>query len=248
MQGVYLKYVALGAITGFIAVSTTKSYYAEPTYLGLGVCSVFWYLCVVNSVVAVLFRARKGMELIGKDVYTGQIPTWSYVVWAGFHFPTWLYTYVHHIVGNQHGVPNATEVIPGWWLGGRYSNDLKTRSNTRQWAGVVDLTCEFPEPCADTTDNYLLCRVWDGVPPSPEKLEECAVFCANVAAEGPGKDVLVHCAHGRGRSTTVMCAALVRAGKAPDWESAFQMCKAKRHVVGLNSMMRRALTEWAKLY
>jgi len=58
----------------------------------------------------------------------------------------------------------------------------------------------------------------------------------------------VHCAHGRGRSTTAMCAALVRAGVCRDWRSAFEECRRARPCVRLNKRMRTALDAWAAEY
>ena len=45
-----------------------------------------------------------------------------------------------------------------------------------------------------------------------------AKLCASRHLEG---DVLVHCAHGKGRSTCVLCACLVRAGLFATWRDAF---------------------------
>jgi hypothetical protein len=39
-----------------------------------------------------------------------------------------------------------------------------------------DLTVEFPERCINSTKAYKLIASWDGVPASPEKLEEAATF------------------------------------------------------------------------
>ena len=74
----------------------------------------------------------------------------------------------------------------------------------------------------DRTADYLLLKTWDGVPPTAEQLETAAQFGAKARQSGP---VMVHCAHGRGRSTTVMCAVLVRAGLATSWQDAFEMCQ-----------------------
>lgn len=60
--------------------------------------------------------------------------------------------------------------------------------------------------------------------------------------------ILVHCAHGRGRSTTVLVAALVASGCFATWEGAFAHCKSKRPCVKLNAKMRAALTTWANEY
>ena len=123
----------------------------------------------------------------------------------------------------------------------RYARELNMK-----WAGIVDLTVEFPELCIDQTDEYLSIPAWDGVPAIPSKIEEAACFAAEAHKKG---HVLIHCAHGRGRSTTIMVAALVRAGLFNTWEEAFEEgVKPKRPVCKLNKKMRTALTEWQNTY
>lgn len=239
----YLKYVAVSTasygLLYYLAPQDPNAIEAEgapPLWL----LSSLAYVSVVNAVIAVLFRLEKGMCVLGKDGATGEVPAWSYLLFAGFHLPTWLYTRMRHLQDRLLGVAPADEVAPGWWLGGRYGGELG-----RRWAGVVDLTCEFPEGCAMATpDAYLLVRCWDGVPPSPGQLEEAAAFAVRRRAEG---DIMVHCAHGRGRSTTVMCACLVKAGLFKRWEDAFDAIKARRRVVKLNRRMRAALGAWQDL-
>lgn len=198
--------------------------------------SLLAYFSVLNGAIAVLFRLRRGMGMLGKDA-SGQVPWWSYVCFVGFHFPTWLYTRVHRLMDEFKGINAADEVAPGWWVGGRYGHTLG-----RTWAGVVDLTCEFPETCCLLdADSYMLLRCWDGVPPTPEQLEQAAEFAVRRHAKG---HVIVHCAHGRGRSTTAMCACLVKAGLFKTWEDALAAIRSKRNVCRLNSKMREALNAW----
>jgi protein-tyrosine phosphatase len=210
------------------------------------------YSALVNGIIAVLFKLNRGMSIIGKDPKTGEIPIWSYIVFYPFHFPSMLYTYVHTRIGTEklktpsgetkrERVPVASEVQPGWWVGGCYANELD-----KDWAGIIDQTVEFPESCINRTQGYLLLPTWDGVPATPEQLEEAATFAIEARKHG---DVLVHCAHGRGRSTTVMCACLVKAGLFPTWQEAFEYgVKPNRPVCKLNSIMRRNLTKWQEKY
>jgi hypothetical protein len=123
--------------------------------------------------------------------------------------------------------------------GGKYGSELG-----KQWGGILDLTCEFPEGCRAQTKHYKCIPCWDGTPPSAEMIEEAARFCVEAREDG---DVLVHCAHGRGRSTTCMVAALTKARLYPDWQRAFEACKRRRPVVALNRAMRHALTEWERI-
>jgi hypothetical protein len=78
---------------------------------------VLLYLSVVNTSIAVLYNARCGEWVIGKDVRTGQIPWWSYLVWGGYFLPTWLHTWGQTLVSKKSGTPVASEVVEGWWIG-----------------------------------------------------------------------------------------------------------------------------------
>jgi len=243
VHGVYLKYVALSASSYSLLYCLAPSDESSADAIGtLHLCllSSLAYLSVVNAIVAMLFRLEQGMAILGKDDLTGEVPAWSYALFVGFHFPTWLYTRLHRIKDGFTGVNVADEVVPGWWIAGRYGGELG-----RAWAGIVDLTCEFPESCAGSQPgSYLLIRCWDGVPPTADQLEQAATFAARQSSHG---DVIVHCAHGRGRSTTVLCACLVKAGLFRTWEEAFAAIKAKRRVVKLNARMRAALASWQEL-
>lgn len=240
--------------------------------LRLGAASVLGYSTLLNGMIAVLFKLRRGMSLIGKDRTEGTIPLWSYALFFPFHVPTYAYTYFHTKHGsmkpyskNASGekpkqkvasvpVPVASEVQPGWWVGGCYSNQLN-----KKWAAVVDLTVEFPERCRSDTLRYLCLPTWDGVPCSPEQLDQAATFCIEAreewarlrekgAAEGD-PHVLIHCAHGRGRSTTVMCAAMVKIGLFPNYEDALEKgIRPGRPCCKLNAMMRKNLAEWQRIY
>mmetsp|Transcript_77068 Transcript_77068/g.150970 ORF Transcript_77068/g.150970 Transcript_77068/m.150970 type:complete len:268 (-) Transcript_77068:271-1074(-) len=258
--GVYLKYVALSTM-GFGAAYK----HLTDDYEITAAAAFFLYMGVANGIISALFFLQKGMWVLGKDEKTGKIPLWSHVVWFGFHLPTQLYTFVHHYVlghlfmvgavvdaktGKTTALPAATEVVPGWYIGGKYSDELRMF----KWGAIVDLTVEFNEACIGecAVGGYKLVRCWDGVPPTPDQLEDAAVHCANAyhtaKVMGRRTPVLIHCAHGRGRSTTSMCAALVRAGLFDSWEAAFEACKKERPVVKLNGKMRKALTDWFSKY
>ena len=139
-------------------------------------------------------------------------------------------------------VPVASKVQRGWWVGGCHADEL----GPKEWGGIIDLTVEFPESCRKHTKHYLSAPTWDGVPLSPADLDSAANFGVEASKDG---DVIVHCAHGRGRSTTVMCACLVRAGPYSNWEDAFSKgIKPNRPVCKLNKRMRQNLAAWQAEY
>lgn len=296
VHGVYLKYVGLSAISfcgyqmvmgnigpmdtlplplssdSMLLATSSVSESSIMPLLRLGTATVLGYSTLLNGLIALLFKMRKGMSLIGKDRQNGTIPLWSYILFFPFHIPTYAYTYIHNKNGkmnpsyakNPEGkpaqkvtkvtVPVASEVLPGWWVGGCYSNQLNIK-----WAGIVDLTVEFPERCRSDTLRYLCLPAWDGVPCSPEQLEKAAIFCIEAreewnrlkekgAVEGEPQ-ILIHCAHGRGRSTTVMCAALMKIGLFANYEDALEKgIKPGRPCCKLNSMMRTNLAEYQRIY
>lgn len=271
VHGVYLKYVGLSALS-FVGYSwmlrddhaggrltlaeflgqASRSIAQSATLMGrVLLVLALGYSTILNGAIAILFKLERGMFIIGKNRKTGEIPTWSYFIFFPFYLPTLLYTYVHTNIGTQviekdgkrieEVVPSASEVQPGWWIGGCHGHELN-----KDWAGVIDLTVEFPETTINRTQAYLSIPTWDGVPASPEQIEEAANFA--VAAHRQG-DVLVHCAHGRGRSTTVMCACLVKAGLYPTWAEAFENgIKHQRPCCKLNARMKDNLTTWQTIY
>jgi hypothetical protein len=272
VHGVYLKYVGLSALScmGYAwcaardSIDVAAGQQSQPQQqqhervltAGLGgltafyppdhlhargiAANIFGYSALLNGVIAILFKTERGMGLIGKDRATGRIPWWSYVVWFPFHLPTRLYTHFHTRM-HQPQVPVASQVQPGWWVGGCYGHEL---TEVTKWAAVIDLTVEFPETA--TTDHYLSIPTWDGVPATPAQLEQGATFAVQHMNQGP---ILVHCAHGRGRSTTMMCACLVKANLYPDWQEAFEKgVKPGRNVCKLNRRMKQALAAWQAEY
>ena len=286
VHGVYLKYVALSAMSyyGYTMVTSSSSGLSSsplavlsPSRLLFGPdddgdefrmassslsslsssivqllpALILGYSTIINGAIAICFKLERGMGLIGKQRESGQIPWWSYIVYFPFYIPTILYTRIHtKIFRWVDQVEVATEVQPGWWVGGCYYGkdwSAKQQNHKQQrWGGIIDLTVEFPEACRHQTKHYLCKPTWDGIPASPHDLEEAAVFALEARKYG---DVLVHCAHGRGRSTTVMCACLVKAGLFATWQEAFEVgIRPKRPVCKLNRRMRQNLTAWQALY
>ena len=277
VHGVYLKYVGLSALSCF-GLSYLLDNGDDGTrltmlqlldvslkaLLGGGSSSssvpisraipalILGYSTFLNGLIAILFKLEIGMGLIGKNRKTGEIPMWSYIIFFPFHIPTLLYTHIHTLHSTykvERGgkmvsevVPVASEVQPGWWVGGCYGHQLH-----KDWGAVIDLTVEFPESCIARTREYLSLPTWDGVPATPAQLDEAATFA--VKALEKGGDILVHCAHGRGRSTTVMCACLVKAGLYQDWKEAFEKgIKPGRSVCKLNKRMKENLQKWQEQY
>lgn len=260
-----MKYIGLGAFLTYV----THLVYTESISPPLTLSSAFntyspipfktaltyWliYASVLNLLIGVCFKLRIGQSFLMKNRVDGTIPLISYILFHAFYIPTHAYTYIHTVIGKTHGVPVANEVLTDYWVGGRYGSEL----SVNLWSVTVDLTCEFQEACIGNTVKYVSSPVWDGTPPSVDEVERCAVairdgwsgseFSPKTSSSRSGA-VMVHCAHGRGRSCMIACAGLVKSGGAATWEEAFEIVKKGRHVCKLNKGMRDRLTEWTKKY
>ena len=150
---------------------------AAPRAAASRTSAVLGYSALLNGTIAVLFKFPRGTALLRKDRERGTIPWWSYALFFPFHGPTYAYTHFHTLHGTMRPpyaageegagtkeadrvtVPVASEVQSGWWVGGCYAHRLG-----KQWAGVVDLTTEFPERCRPHTARYRCLPTWDGAP------------------------------------------------------------------------------------
>jgi hypothetical protein len=154
VHGVYLKYVGLSAISyaGYTYVAASSPEAAEfatisgglrmlhsfssdngniPEFKSLtkyALAAILKYSYLLNGTIACLFKLEKGMTLIGKNSKTGRIPFWSYVLYFPFHLPSILYTQIHarNDRKKKKPVPTASEVQPGWWVGGRFLYRFKS--------------------------------------------------------------------------------------------------------------------------
>eukprot|EP00123_Amoebidium_parasiticum_P020336 comp4783_c0_seq1/m.920 comp4783_c0_seq1/g.920 ORF comp4783_c0_seq1/g.920 comp4783_c0_seq1/m.920 type:complete len:244 (-) comp4783_c0_seq1:133-864(-) len=110
---------------------------------------------------------------------------------------------------------------------------------------VIDATADLPRHPIFKNCPYLNIPSLDGQAPLPEQVEMAAMWAAEKRKEG--YIVLVHCAFGIGRSTLLLCAAMVAAGAMGTWEDAYAYIRERRPVVVLNPEYVRALKEWEKV-
>ena len=93
---------------------------------------------------------------------------------------------------------------------------------------VIDLTCEFTEPKALRSVNYLSCQILDGfVPPSLELQSWVA------DAEKLAGNIYIHCAEGHGRTGLFAAALLLRHRDFNTPEDALNYVRSKRPLVRL---------------
>ena len=78
--------------------------------------------------------------------------------------------------------------------------------------------------------------------PSPDQIDSAVTWAQ--AQEREGRKVLIHCAHGHGRSATVLAAILIANGQAASIAEAEAIMKKARPRVRLNTRQKATLTEW----
>ena len=173
--GVWMRFAAVTVTYG--ALARRASAVHTPLAVGLGYC------CAVHALVTTLVVADVAPWLIGKNPADGQVPIWSWLVWGPFHLTNRFFVGVaklNHSRANNLDV--ATEVWPGWYLGGWYSYELGIH-----FSAVVDLCCELPERAE--TDKYMCCANWDGMLHG-EDIAQAAPFLAKAAKEVRKRSVL----------------------------------------------------------
>ncbi len=133
--------------------------------------------------------------------------------------------------------PAAVQVVDGVWMG-----RLPTRRAMAAggFAGLVDLTAEFPSPRGRWSGINL---PWlDLVPPEVGELAAAAAAIEQQRREGP---LLVCCALGYSRSAAAVAAWLLVTGRAVGGDDAIRLIAASRPQIVLGAGHRAALQELA---
>ena len=105
---------------------------------------------------------------------------------------------------------------------------------------VVDLTTEFPERLR--SPNYCLLPVWDGTAPTMDHFRIAVAFIKTHRAAG--RTIVIHCAFGVGRSTTMLIAAMLYFRICSSIDDGLKMIQRKRPCCRLNAGMRSSLEMW----
>lgn len=125
-------------------------------------------------------------------------------------------------------------------------------------SAVVDVTAELPRIAP--AERYLNLRVWDTHGASPLQIEAAVRWIGERRREG--RKVISHCAHGHGRSVTVLAAALLAereeeedgstcssssSSSSEEIDAVLAHIQKFRPRAKLNSRQRRALEGWLEL-
>lgn len=130
--------------------------------------------------------------------------------------PSWFHRYIG-------GWPSSTSQLP---RGGNVA--------------VVDVTAELPATARGLA--YRCLPVWDTTAPTARQIAGAATWA--LEQRRAGRAVLVHCAHGHGRSCVVLCAILVAAGVCQDEREALRLVRAQRPGARLNAHQTPGLQQF----
>lgn len=115
------------------------------------------------------------------------------------------------------GVSERSEVVPGLWVGGW----PRTQSDT-----FCQLDCTSELGRRGRAEAYRCVPMLDGVAVPERELRAAVSQVQTWRAEG--RQVLIHCAFGHGRSVAVACAVMVLEGQAATLEAALALVKTHR--------------------
>ena len=211
----------------------------------IDVCA--WHAVCVGYAVSIASSsalATKTTWLLGKRE-DGSMDPFRYYLGYSYQLGIQTKLYLERTYGDE---PPFDEIIPTLFLGAWPADEsLLPATRQDQKIVVVDVTCELPCRVGGDIDGYHLVPVWDSHAASPDQIQR-AVTWAMPYARDPAYLVYIHCAHGHGRSGTVMGAMLIAMGEVDSVDEAIACMKQKRPLVRLNTRQRDALVAWSKSY
>lgn len=158
-----------------------------------------------------------------------------------------LYPLIRFNYERVRGHPWFEPITDNLWQGGAptYPRDYQFLLDHNIEA-VIDIRAERQDDLAFYAQHniaHLKLPVLDMLVPSPEQLTEAVDFIDLHLQQG--KNVLIHCAKGRGRSATLTAAYLVR-HQDMAYEAAKAYIKSKRALTKLEPRHKRAVVQWAE--
>ena len=225
-----VKYYVLGAIlslalTIFVPGVLLKLLFGWTAFSLIAVSSA--YLLNYPS----LFRKRED----------GSIPIYIRWIFVPFLLGSWLY---NEYARRNDKVPPLQKIEPHLFLGCRMSNKHVALLNENQIDAILDVTAEFDglDWTAYQEDyRYLNIPVLDHTSPTSEQLVLAINWLNQQISDG--KNVVVHCALGRGRSVLVVAAYLLAKDPKLSVDDALKQINEIRQTARLNKRQLASLQQ-----
>eukprot|EP00127_Corallochytrium_limacisporum_P000334 Clim_evm29s11 gene=Clim_evmTU29s11 len=232
------------AILSAIGVVLAAGAHAAGRFVPLPVQIPFYWLGL-NFVAAAMSHIANSPAVYGKNRQTGGLGILYSIFWLPLRLLMIFNLRLYDRFLRSKGLEGACEVSSNIWISSYCSMEKAVTDSHK--SAIVDVTAELPKGTGHLcTRPYMCPAALDGFPPEPAEIHKAALFIREHV--NSGHRVVVHCAFGIGRSTTVACAGMVLLGRAADWEEAFNAIKKKRRIVRLTSKYKAALRKWTEDY
>lgn len=225
-----VKYYVLGAIA-----CCYLAYTVPINLVSVGFAWIAFSLIAVSSAYLLnypsLFRKREN----------GSIPIYIRWIFVPFLFGSWLY---NEYARRTDKVPPLQKIEPQLFLACRMSGQHVDLLNNNNIDAILDVTAEFDglDWTAYQEDfRYLNIPVLDHTSPTHEQLVMAINWLDQQIADG--KNVVVHCALGRGRSVLVVAAFLLSKNASLSVDQVLQKINSIRQTARLNKRQLAALTK-----
>lgn len=231
--------VHIAGVISLISSAPALAAYVFRNRLPLPASITLWYVASAGMTVAVAATerfARHTTGLLGKTP-EGTISPLGLAVFWPYHLGLRTKLAIQRRVSSER---SWDQITPQYFLGAWPSEEALVPVIK---PAILDVTCELPLQVKPPV--YKVLPVWDTHAPTVAQIEQGVQFGVEQAATG--RPVLVHCAHGHGRSATLLAAILIAEGTAQNIEQAEAIMKAARPKVRLNTRQRASLKQWVDL-
>ncbi len=202
---------------------------------------------VLLSLTAVAVAYCYNWPMLFRKKHNGAIP--SAVRWV--FFPFLLGAHIYNAWARKTDtLPPTQHIDTHLFMGCRLTRNDVDRLDDFNIDALLDLTAEFDGLGSfaqyDSRVDYLNIPLLDHMPAKPHQINQACRWVSGKIAQN--KNVMIHCALGRGRASFMVSAVMLYMARASSVEEAMQVISTTRTKARLNSRQTRALMAWHQDY